>query len=385
MSYLPDLSGINFKPPYAVISWHKKHIFTGDRQTASHLITDTEAKYERMIYRNFSLKSFNTFGLDYRADIFIPVRSEEEAVQLIRSGSHFFGPVKIIGGGSNLLFVSDFHGTIIHPSIEGIRIEEDSSEYAIVSAGAGVSWDTIVEWTVSQKLGGLENLSLIPGTAGAAPIQNIGAYGVEVRDFIEKVRAISLTDGSIREFNNSDCRFGYRDSIFKNDLKGKYLVTKVAFRLSKQPEFNIYYGSLRQEAEKYGQISLRTIREAVIKIRREKLPDPEITGNAGSFFKNPMVSRKLFEELKSKYQQMPSYDDPSGGIKLPAGWLIEQCGWKGKRIGDAGVHEKQALVLVNYGNASGKEIYDLSESIKKSVSERFGIELEHEVEVVGSL
>lgn len=337
-----------------------------------------------MIYRNFSLKSFNTFGLDHRADIFISVNSEEEAVQMIRSGKQVTGPVKIIGGGSNLLFVSDFHGTIIHSSIEGIEVEEETAEYAIVSAGAGVRWDFLVEWTVSQKLGGLENLSLIPGTAGAAPVQNIGAYGVEVRDFIEKVRAIALTDGSVREFKNSDCRFGYRDSIFKNDLKGEYLVTKVIFRLSKQPEFNINYGSLRQEAEKYGKVSLRTIREAVIKIRREKLPDHEITGNAGSFFKNPLVSRKLFEELKSQYQQMPSFDDPSGEIKLPAGWLIEQCGWKGIRNGDAGVHDKQALVLVNYGNATGKEIFDLAERIRKSVKRKFRINLEREVEVIGN-
>lgn len=338
-----------------------------------------------MIYKNFSLKSFNTFGLDYRADIFISVNSEEEAAQIIRSGKQVTGPVKIIGGGSNLLFVSDFHGTIIHPSIEGIKVEEETAEYAIVSAGAGLNWDSMVEWTVSHKLGGLENLSLIPGTVGAAPVQNIGAYGREVSETITKVTAVDIADGTLKEFSNNDCIFGYRDSIFKRQLKGRYLITGVNFKLSKRPDSRIDYGSLRQETEKSGEITLRTIRNAVIEIRRSKLPDPELLGNAGSFFKNPIISREKFEELKSKYQKIPSYDDPSGGIKLPAGWLIEQCGWKGKRIGDAGTHEKQALVLVNHGAATGKEIYDLSEKIKKSVGETFGIEIEREVEVIGSI
>jgi UDP-N-acetylmuramate dehydrogenase len=242
-----------------------------------------------------------------------------------------------------------------------------------------------VEWAVSRGYGGIENLSLIPGLAGAASVQNIGAYGAEVRETITRVRGIDISDCTLKEFSNNECKFGYRDSIFKRVLKGKYLITKVFFKLSKRPEFRIDYGSLRQETEKSGEISLRTIRDAVINLRRNKLPDPDIIGNAGSFFKNPVINREKGEALKSQYPQIPSYDDPSGGIKLAAGWMIEQCGWKGKRIGDAGVYEKQSLVLVNHGDATGKEIYDLSEKIRKSVREEFGIDLEREVEIIGSI
>jgi len=336
-----------------------------------------------MIYRNFSLKSYNTFGLEIMADIFISTESEEEAAHLIRSGEMISGPKMVLGGGSNLLFISDFHGIILHPAIGGINIEEETNDHVIVSAGAGLIWDSLVEWTVSQKLGGLENLSLIPGTAGAAPVQNIGAYGREVSETITKVRGINIYDGTLNEFSNNDCMFGYRDSIFKRELKSKYLITKVTFRLSKEPEFRLDYGSLRQETEKQGEITLRTIRDAVIKLRRSKLPDPGTLGNAGSFFKNPVVSSEKGDEFKRKYPSIPFYDNQDGGTKLAAGWLIEQCGWKGKRTGDAGVHEKQALVLVNYGKATGIEIYELSEKIRKSVCDKFGVELEREVEVLG--
>jgi len=338
-----------------------------------------------MIARDISLKSYNTFGLDYRADIFISVSSEEEAVELIRSGRGLPAPGLVLGGGSNLLFVSDFHGTIIHPSIKGIKIEEQKSGHVVVSAGAGLKWDSLVEWTVNQKYGGIENLSLIPGTVGASPVQNIGAYGVEVKDTIEKVRAISLADGSVREFSNSECRFVYRDSIFKNELKGKYLVTRVYYRLFRKPVLNTSYGSLQEEVEKIGVPSIKTVREAVLNIRKSKLPDPDVIGNAGSFFRNPVVSIPVAKSLKKDYPDIPLFADTFGEYKVSAGWLIEKCGWKGKRIGDAGVHDKQALVLVNYGNASGKEILSLSEKISGSVMEKFGINLEREVEVIGSI
>jgi UDP-N-acetylmuramate dehydrogenase len=336
-----------------------------------------------MILNNISLQKFNTFGLDYKAAVFISVDSEEEAAQTVKSGKEIRDQVLVLGWGSNILFISDFHGTIIQPAMTRIEIEEGHGDQIIISAGAGIIWDNLVEWTVNQGFGGLENLSLIPGTVGATPVQNIGAYCIEVKDKIEKVRAVSLADGTIREFNNDECHFGYRDSIFKNDLKGKYLITRVYYRLSKNPILNTGYGSLHEEVKKLGKLSIRTVREAVINIRKTKLPDPEVIGNAGSFFRNPIVSNTEAASLRKNNPAMPFYPDPSGEIKVAAGWLIEQCGWKGKRFGDAGVHDKQALVLVNYGKATGKEILDLSEKIKMSVFDKFGIKLEMEVEVIG--
>jgi UDP-N-acetylmuramate dehydrogenase len=336
-----------------------------------------------MILNNISLQKFNTFGLDYKAAVFISVDSEEEAAQTVKSGKEIRDQVLVLGWGSNILFISDFHGTIIQPAMTRIEIEEGHGDQIIISAGAGIIWDNLVEWTVNQGFGGFENLSLIPGTVGATPVQNIGAYCIEVKDKIEKVRAVSLADGTIREFNNDECHFGYRDSIFKNDLKGKYLITRVYYRLSKNPILNTGYGSLHEEVKKLGKLSIRTVREAVINIRKTKLPDPEVIGNAGSFFRNPIVSNTEAASLRKNNPAMPFYPDPSGEIKVAAGWLIEQCGWKGKRFGDAGVHDKQALVLVNYGKATGKEILDLSEKIKMSVFDKFGIKLEMEVEVIG--
>ena len=336
-----------------------------------------------MILNNVSLKAYNTFGLDYKADCVIHIDSEEEAKSLFKGEKTFNGPLFIVGGGSNLLFTADYHGTILHPEIGGIRIEENNQEYALISAGAGVSWDSLVEWTVNKGLGGMENLSLIPGLVGAAPVQNIGAYGVEVKDMIETVRAVSTEDGSVREFNNNECRFGYRNSIFKNEEKGRYLVTRVYFKLRIKPSLKLDYGSLNDEIKNLGEINLKNIRQAVINIRRSKLPDPEIIGNAGSFFKNPVIPNAEAERLKEMFPKMPLYSDISGGTKLAAGWLIDQCGLKGYRKGNAGVHENQALVLVNYGSASGTEIVQLSEFVNKAVLEKFGVSLEREVEIVG--
>ena len=337
------------------------------------------------VQNDISLKKYNTFGLDYKADRMIHITSEEEIVSFLASKNPDKKNLLIIGGGSNILLISDFKGTIIHPEFGGIQIEAVDKDSVLVSAGAGVIWDNLVEWSVKNDFGGLENLSLIPGHVGATPVQNIGAYGAEVKDTIEKVRTVSIKDGSITEFTNSDCRFGYRNSIFKGENKGKFIVIRVYFRLSTNWSPKLDYGPLNAEIRSIGKPTIANMRQAVINIRKRKLPDPKVTGNAGSFFKNPVISISAAQNLRDIYPELSVYDDPSGGIKLAAGWLIDKCGWKGKRIGDAGVHEKQALVLVNYGRASGKDIYDLSEAIREAVLDKFGIGLEREVEVVGTI
>ena len=351
-----------------------------DNQSTLYIFT----KKKMLIDRSISLKKYNTFGLDYMAECLIHLRTEEEVVSLFKNQNSYKKPFLIIGGGSNLLFTDNFKGTILLPEMDRIIIEAKDEENVIISAGAGVNWDKLVEWSVENGYGGLENLSLIPGNVGATPVQNIGAYGVEVKDFIEKVRAVSVEDGSIVEFSNTDCRFEYRNSMFKGENKNKYLIIKVYYRLTTRPLLKLDYGSLNEGIKHLGDITLMNVRQAVINIRRSKLPDPEIIGNAGSFFKNPVVLSSLADYLKSSYPDMPAYEDKVGK-KLAAGWLIEQCGWKGKKIGNAGVHDKQALVLVNYGNATGKEIWLLSEKIKESVRDKFDIELEREVEVVGTI
>jgi len=338
-----------------------------------------------MIYESVSLKKFNTFGLNVRADHLATFKLEENAIHFLR---HHRSPDKqllIVGRGSNLLFTEDFHGIIIHPEMEGISLEGKKGIDVIVSAGAGVVWDKLVESTVNNGLGGLENLSYIPGLVGASPVQNIGAFGAEVKDTIEKVRAVSFDDGTVKEFSNEECKFGYRDSIFKGELKGKYFITKVFFRLSTRPKLSLEYGSLKEEINKLGPTSLGNVRKIVINTRQQKLPDPDQIGNAGSFFKNPVVKQQVVEDLKKKYPKIPLFRDNMGNPKLAAGWLIEQCGWKGRRIGEAGVHDKQALVIVNLGNATGHELFDLSELVRKSVLEKFGVNLEREVEIIGTI
>lgn len=336
------------------------------------------------IEENVNLKKYNTFGLGYTADRIIHLDTEAEASALIKEHP-WKDPFLILGGGSNLLFTSNFNGTLLRPGMEGIRVESMNNNKVIISAGSGVNWDNLVEWTVENGLYGLENLSLIPGNTGASPVQNIGAYGAEVKDTIERVETIRINDGAMVTFGKNDCGFSYRYSIFKGDEKGKYLVTRVFFSLKKESKLNLDYGSLKEEIRNLGSETLRNARQAVINIRRRKLPDPDIIGNAGSFFKNPVVAEPLAARLKIEYPLMPFFIEKPGSVKLAAGWLIEQCGWKGKRIGDAGVHEKQALVLVNHGNAQGKDIYMLSESIRLSVQAKFGIALEREVEVVGTI
>ncbi|HOF21726.1 MAG TPA: UDP-N-acetylmuramate dehydrogenase [Bacteroidales bacterium] len=337
-----------------------------------------------MLYiKSYSLKKNNTFGIDCTADNFVIVHTEREAAEFFRKAGRAKEEVFIIGEGSNLLFTSDFHGTIVRSAIRGIRNEWQDDEFVIISAGSGIVWDSFVEWTVKKGYQGLENLSFIPGLTGAVPVQNIGAYGAEAGESVVRLSAVSTTDGTKRIFENHECGFGYRNSVFKNELKGKYLITRVFFRLRKNPHYNLDYGNLREEADRLGGPSVQNIRKAVIKIRRSRLPDPAVSGNAGSFFKNPVVSPVFAGELKKAFPGLPVYNDPSGGRKLAAGWLIEQCGWKGRRSGDAGVHHSQSLVLVNHGNATGADIYRLSEEIRKSVKAKYGLDLEREVEVLG--
>jgi len=338
-----------------------------------------------IINKNVSLKGYNTFGLNYLADCIIHLNNEREAKLVFDGSVSYKKPLIIVGGGSNILFTGDFKGTIIHPVIRGIRLVKEEVDTAIISAGADVKWDHLVHWSVERGFSGLENLSLIPGSVGASAVQNIGAYGVEVKDSIVKVKTLDIRDGKARVFSGSECEFGYRSSVFKKSLKGKYLITRVYFKLNISPILNLGYGSLKEEVLRLGGSTLKNVRKAVINIRESKLPDPEIIGNAGSFFKNPVVSKSIAENLKKVYPEIPVYDESIGSKKIAAGWLIEKCGWKGKREGDAGVHENQALVLVNYGKASGRDIYNLSESIKKSVLDKFGIDLEREVEVIGPI
>ncbi len=335
-----------------------------------------------MIQKNVPLKPYNTFGLKYTAACIATISNEKEAVEFTENIHTFPAPLLVIGEGSNILFTRDFPGTIIRVNINDIEIKEETGDEVIVSAGAGLKWDTFVEWCVNHGLNGLENLSLIPGTVGAAPVQNIGAYGVEAAETVTRVRAFEIRTGQIREFTAEECCFGYRSSVFKTIYKGRFMVLKVYFRLSRSFNPRTAYGNLKEELKARGGDSPADIREAVLAIRRRKLPDPLVTGNAGSFFKNPLIDNVTAAEMLSKYPGMPSYADPSGKTKLAAGWLIEQCGWKGKRIGDAGVHDKQALVIVNYGKATGRELYDLSEKVRESVRAKFGISLEREVEVL---
>lgn len=331
-------------------------------------------------HKNFSLKKYNTFGVDVTADDFFNVSTVDELkeVLLVTKDKKSL----ILGGGSNLLFTSNFNGAVIHPLIQGIEIVEEDNDSVLVKVGAGVEWDSLVEYTVSRNLGGLENLSLIPGSVGASPIQNIGAYGVEVKDHFERVEGILTSDLTTITLNKSECKFGYRDSVFKNKLKGKVVVTYVYYRLSKNHTLVTHYGNLDIELLKFGDKTIQNIRKAVIDIRNLKLPDPLKLPNAGSFFKNPIVSIDLIKGLQQKYEHVPFYPVSESEVKLPAGWLIEQGGWKGREIGNVGVHKNQALVLVNYANATGQEILALAHDIQRSIKETFNVSLEMEVNVV---
>ncbi|MFP4047445.1 MAG: UDP-N-acetylmuramate dehydrogenase [Bacteroidales bacterium] len=334
------------------------------------------------IQQNISLKTHNTFGVNAHAKYFTLCSSEEELSEILNNKS-FKGTKKLLlGGGSNILFTKDFDGLVIKNDVKGIEITEENDKEVTIRAGAGENWDEFVEYTVNNKWSGLENLSYIPGNVGASPIQNIGAYGEEARNTIKEVETIDVKSLQKMNYSNEDCNFGYRTSIFKEKLKDLRIITHVTFLLRKQNVFNLDYGSLKETVENKGSVTLKTIRQSVIGIRRHKLPEPEELGSAGSFFKNPVISEKQFRKIEQKFPKMPSYKMAENEIKIPAAWLIDQLGWKGYREGDAGVHENQALVLVNYGNATGKEIYDLSRKIIKSVEIHYGIKLDYEVNII---
>ena len=334
------------------------------------------------IRQNYSLKKYNTFGFDVLADYFAqPVSIDEikEILSVIRAKQL---PLLIVGKGSNLLFCDNFHGIVIAPQIMGIDKISEDSDSVFLKVGAGVVWDDFVQHAVNNGWGGIENLSLIPGCVGASPIQNIGAYGVEAKDTIFEVEYIEIATGEKKTISNVDCKFGYRDSVFKHELQNKVIVTHVVFRLNKKPVLYTHYGNIEEELATYSSKTIATVRDVIIAIRQKKLPDPSEIGNAGSFFKNPMVSKQQAEAILAVDEKMQIYPVDEKSVKLPAARLIELAGWKGKRVGNVGVHEQQALVLVNYGQGTGKEILDLARAIQQSVHEKFGVMLELEVNIV---
>lgn len=335
------------------------------------------------LQENISLKKFNTFGIDVKAEYFAEVSEVNELLELLNSSEIKNQPSLFLGGGSNILFTADFKGVVIKLAIPGIEIIDEDRSTILVEAGAGVVWHDLVQFCVNKNFGGIENLSLIPGTAGAAPIQNIGAYGQEIKDIFESLSGYYLQDGAAGNFYKDNCRFGYRDSIFKRELKGKFIITKIRLRLSKDPVLNLSYGQVKQEVEKLNlkELTVKDVSRIICSIRKSKLPDPSIDGNAGSFFKNPEISFEKFSGLQKEFPDIPGYTHAKS-VKLAAGWLIEKCGWKGKRVGNSGSHSKQALVLVNYGGASGKEVLQLAGEIKSSVYKKFGIMLEEEVNII---
>ncbi|MBU8893271.1 MAG: UDP-N-acetylmuramate dehydrogenase [Bacteroidales bacterium] len=334
------------------------------------------------IKENFSLKNYNSFGVDVKTRYYTECSSVEELSDFIRLQKEKNLPLFILGGGSNVLFTGDFEGYVVRPAIKGIEVISENENDIQLKVGAGEDWDDFVEYCVKQNWGGIENLSLIPGNAGTCPIQNIGAYGVEVKDVIVDVETLCISTLKTYRFKNEECKFGYRDSIFKRKLKGTQIITHVTFNLKKQPVFKLNYGNLTEELNRHDKVNLQSIRKAVIDIRNSKLPKPEEIGNAGSFFKNPVIEKSKANDLMILFADMPSYDQGEGKIKIPAGWLIEKAGWKGKRIGNVGVHEKQSLVLVNYGNATGSEILHLARNIQQSIIVLFDIELDIEVNIV---
>ena len=332
--------------------------------------------------KNASLKNLHTFGISAKAKYLSTISNLNDIEDLFEWKRHNDLPLLLLGGGSNLLFKSDYEGLVAKVDLLGKDIAEEDDEAMYVSAAGGENWHDFVRWTIGQGFAGLENLSLIPGNVGAAPIQNIGAYGVELADTFHSLQTVNLENGDIQQFDKSHCQFGYRESFFKSQALDKLLITSVTFRLPKKPEWKIDYSGLNESLQ--GQeLSAKLISDAVIAQRQSKLPDPAVIGNAGSFFKNPVLSLEAWEALKSNNEKIPGFTQASGEMKTSAGWLIDQCGWKGYRAGDAGVSDKHALVLVNHGNATGEQLWKVAEAIIDSVAEKFGIELEPEPRVIG--
>lgn len=336
------------------------------------------------IKQNHSLKKYNTFNIEAKADYFVELSSEADVFSLINSDILKNNEILIIGGGCNILFVNDFKGLVVKVANKGIEKIKEDKENVYLRVAAGEDWDSFVEYCVNNNYYGAENLSLIPGCVGSCVVQNIGAYGVELKDVFYELTAYDIFSGDKTVFDKQKCEFGYRKSIFKNKTFSKYLIFSVVFKLSKKQNFVLDYGNIKQEIEKLSgsKLNIRILRDVVCKIRNSKLPDITQIGSAGSFFKNPFVSSDKFFEIKKKYPEIVAYKIKDNLYKLSAAWMVDKCGWKGKRFGDAGVYEKQALVIVNYGNATGKEIYNLSKEIQKSVFEKFNIQLQPEVIII---
>jgi UDP-N-acetylmuramate dehydrogenase len=335
------------------------------------------------IQTNFSLKNYNTFGIEAKANQFVAVHNTTELRNILeqnKSKKKF-----ILGGGSNMLVTQDIDALVIHVDLKGKKIIKEDDDFVWVESQAGENWHEFVLWTINQNLGGLENMSLIPGNVGTTPVQNIGAYGTEIKDTFDSCEAMTIENQEIKTFTKVECRFGYRESVFKNEAKDQYIITSVVFKLTKRNhKINVSYGDISGELTKNNitNPTLKDVSDAVIAIRKSKLPDPKELGNSGSFFKNPILSKTDFEEIHQKFPEMKFYEVSATEVKVPAGWLIEQAGFKGKRFGDAGIHKNQALVLVNYGNATGKEILDVSKNIQETIFKTFGIHIEAEVNVI---
>lgn len=336
------------------------------------------------IAQKLSLKQYNTFGIDVYAEYFAKATSVSDLQEYLEWAKLQAAPVFILGGGSNILFTGDVNGLVVRNEIKGIEKVHEDGAYVYLKIGAGEVWHQFVLYCLQNNYAGVENLALIPGFAGASPMQNIGAYGVEIQDVFYELTAVHRHTYIAEKFSKADCAFGYRESVFKNKYKNEFIIADVTYRLSKTPRFNIEYGAIKQELErqKVQELSIQAIANAVIAIRSSKLPDPAQTGNAGSFFKNPSIPKEQYALLKEKFPQLIAYENPDGSMKLAAGWLIEQCGLKGYRKNDAGVHNKQALVLVNYGTASGDDILQLCKKVMNAVEEKFGIRLEPEVNII---
>ncbi len=333
---------------------------------------------------SFNLKRQNSFGISAETALYANVFSDDDLVEALAEVEHLKMPLLVLGGGSNMLFTKNWSGATIHPAKSDFAIINETENHVFIQVDAGMVWHNLVLKTVELGFGGLENLSLIPGNVGASPIQNIGAYGVELKDVVHRVRGYNLDEKLFVTLTPSDCAFGYRDSIFKREFKAKFIITEVVFKLDKNPVLNLEYGSIKTEVETAGihNPTVKDISEIVSRIRTSKLPDPSVIGNGGSFFKNPEVATEIYEALKSEFSAIPGFKVANDKIKLSAAWLIEQCGWKGYRKGDAGTYEKHALVLVNHGNAKGSEIWSLAMEIKESVFAKFNVVIEPEVNII---
>ena len=345
----------------------------------------TQKDSSAQIHKNADLTPYNTLGISAKAASLINITSAKQLKELFETGLFEKEEPFILGGGSNILLKGDIAGTVLKISISGISLEVQTDERAELNVGAGVNWHSLVEWAVAHNFGGIENLALIPGTVGAAPIQNIGAYGVELKDVLKSVTFFDLKTGEESVLKQQHCRFGYRDSIFKHELKGKVIITGIRLNLTKPPHpIECSYRSLDEylRKNKIATAGIKDVFDAVIAIRKSKLPDPSLIGNAGSFFKNPVIDAELFKDLSEKFPGIPGYKISEDKVKVPAGWLIERAGWKGKRVGNVGTYENQALVLVNYGGASGEELWNHAKRIRNTVAKKFGIELVPEVNIV---